>query len=817
MLAFSPEFSKIFKEAALVNLFSSPLVVIVRLLIVISLSLPTIYSFANGSKMSYLWAALLTCVFMLEVFYHYKVLEAKPSKTVEESAENLADYVDLSLAKTLLKANDLNNPSVIFNAMRKDSKITSFFNKGNIGSGEISSLEAALAKENLDPSRLLLKSKEFAEKENRDYIDNLDLLLSLFSQSSAFSQAALTVNLKEDDLLNIAYLVRHLFEKEATHFWERAPTSFGIGLASLWEGGWTLETEKYTTNISNSLLRRQVSHKLIGRAEIIDQVEGILSREGKRNVILTGEPGVGKTSIVYALASSSAHGQLPESLKYKRFLEFDLTSLLSGREAGVLAERLNNIISEISHAKDVVLFIPEIEYLASGEGGGADISGLILETLKSGSLQIIGTTTKESYKKFIEGKGAFAESFETIEVPEPSTTESIRILEEAATKIEPKEKINVSYKAIEKAVELSKKYMVDRVLPGKAIDLLDEASSFAHLHDEKILTVEIIENIVSQKTKAPVRVASGAEKEQLLHLEEELHRRIVDQEEAVKSISQAIRRARALNRETKRPIGVFLFLGPTGVGKTETAKALSAIYFGSEEKIIRIDMSEFQEENSINRLIGAPPGSKDFGTGGQFTEKIRENPFTTVLLDEMEKAHLKIQEAFLPVLDEGVLTDSSGKEIIFTNTIIIATSNAGAEFIRESIQNNAPLDTVKKELLENLQRDGVFKPEFLNRFDDIIVYKPLSQEDLKQIIKFMTSNLSKRMEKQDVAVLFDESALSWLAQKGYDPTYGARPLRRVIQNEIEARLAEKILSGEIGRGKKVNVKVAGDNLIFESV
>jgi ATP-dependent Clp protease ATP-binding subunit ClpA len=332
------------------------------------------------------------------------------------------------------------------------------------------------------------------------------------------------------------------------------------------------------------------------------------------------------------------------------------------------------------------------------------------------------------------------------------------------------------------------------------------------LKEKKLLEPVDIEKLISQKTKMPVSMAGGQEAEKLVNLETIIHQRIVDQEEAVAAIGSAFRRARTIEREGSKPIGSFLFLGPTGVGKTETAKAIASLYFGDPEAITRVDMSEFQGEDAINRLIGAPPGTGKYEEGGEFTEAVRQNPYSLILLDEMEKANPKILDAFLPILDDGVISDVTGRKIAFTNTIIIATSNAGAEYIRENVQQGVPMETLKKSLLEKLQREGVFKPEFLNRFDDIIVYKPLGQTEVSSVVTMLLKELASRLKKQDVLINVDSSAISWIASAGYDPTYGARPLRRFIADNVEGKIAEKILTGQIKRGSQVFVTLQNGGL-----
>lgn len=577
-------------------------------------------------------------------------------------------------------------------------------------------------------------------------------------------------------------------------------------------GGWTLETEKYTKDINTEVLKRSEEYFLVGRGKEVSQLEQVLLRTSKRNAILLGEPGLGKTTIVYSLARKSVIGELPVELSYKRFMELDLTSINASANEGEIEQRLKNILVEVSHAGDVVLFVPNIENLAGAlEGGKFDISGLLSQTLKDINLQVIGTSTRAAFHKYIEDKAVFADSFEVIDVTEPNTDEAIRILEEATHLIESKTGVKITYKAILKAVELSERYLIDKVLPGKAINLVDEAAANIALSGKKLLEESDIEHIISDKAKVPAGLATGEEKDKLLQLEKVLHQRIVSQDEAISAISQAVRRARTLKRDSKKPIGVFLFLGPTGVGKTETAKALAEVYYGSEERILRFDMSEFNQENSVYRLIGSPPGSSEFKEGGQLTEAVRVNPFSLILLDELEKAHSKVLEIFLAIFDEGRITDSSGRPISFTNTIIIGTSNAGAEYIREQINSGNPAD-LKKSLIEKLLTENTFRPEFINRFDDVIVYRPLDQIEVTKVVEMLLNNLARRLEKQDLTVKFTPALVTFLAKIGYDPQFGARPLQRAIQDQVEAKISQAILEGKLARGAKTTVTAANDQV-----
>lgn len=815
MLQFSPKNSTIWQVAAFSLIYSSIIGIILRCCVFFVLLLTIILLVTNGSKNLPLFVfSLFGTYLMFEAFYNFKILKTKPTVTLKQISQNinLADLVSLDLARQLLLHPKWDTTADLLQVLYKNRKIMFVFNKAELKKSDFDSF--LKKQEEIKLAEILQLAAAFAEKDGLTYIDNLSLLSALFSDSELLKTFLFEKELKDSDLINIIHWARTYFrEKEdSSAFWEKPTSNLGLGLAAIWSGGWTLETEKYTREINSNILNKN-SNYLVGRQKEISQIQNILSRSERRNVILLGQPGLGKTALVYSLAQKSISGKLPEVLRFKRFLELDVTSIIASAGEGDVEQRVKNILVEVSHAGDIVLFIPVIENLSGAlEMGKFDISGLLSNSLKNINLQIIGTSDRSSFHQFIESKPAFNNNFETIDVSEPTHEEAVKILEEAAIRLENKNRISITYSAVRTAVELSERYMVDRVLPGKAIDILDEAVSAKSLQGGGFLVSEDVEKTISEITKIPVRQAKGEEKEKLLKLNEILHQRVIGQEEAISSISLAVQRFRTLKRESTKPNGVFLFLGPTGVGKTETAKALAEVYYGSENKIIRFDMSEFNQENSVYRLIGSPPGVSEYKEGGQLTEAVRVNPFNLILLDEIEKAHQKVLELFLAIFDEGRITDSSGRPISFTNSIITATSNAGAEFIRQAIVKDIQFENLKKNLVEKLLSEAIFKPEFLNRFDDIIVFKPLNKVEVEKIVALMISKLIKRLEKQDLAITISPEVITFLAQKGYDPQFGARPLQRTIQDNIEGIISRALLEGKLSRGSKTTITLIDNAL-----
>ena len=613
---------------------------------------------------------------------------------------------------------------------------------------------------------------------------------------------------------------------------------------------------------------------VIGRQKEIERVIQILSRRTKNNPCLIGEPGVGKTAIAEGLALKIATGEVPELLRNKRIITLDLTGMVAGTKyRGDFEERIRNAIEEVKKAKDIILFIDEVHTLigAGSAEGAVDAANILKPSLARGELQVIGATTLEEYRKHIEKDSALERRFQPVTVGEPSEEEAIEILKGLRDKYEAHHKVKITDNAILAAVKMSSRYIGDRYLPDKAIDLVDEAASrvrlraftappdlkaledklkslgeemqsavnsqdFEHaasIRDEKNKIAQELENerrlwreksnrstgevseqeiaaIVSQWTGIPVVQLTQEESQRLLNMEEELHKRIVGQNEAVSAVARAIRRGRAGLKDPKRPTGSFIFLGPTGVGKTELCKTLASSMFGDENAMIRLDMSEYMEKHTVSRLVGSPPGYVGYEEGGQLTEKVRRRPYSVVLFDEIEKAHPDVFNMLLQILEDGILTDSQGRRVDFKNCIIIMTSNVGAKQIAQSgagtlgfaPESNETMSEKKIREAVMSELKNVFRPEFLNRVDDIIVFHQLGKEDINEIAKRMLTVLSKRVRELDFELDFAENAVEEIGKAGFDPIYGARPLRRAIQQQIEDKLSEEMLEGKLEAGKK---------------
>lgn len=646
----------------------------------------------------------------------------------------------------------------------------------------------------------------------------------------------------------------------------------------------TPNLDKYGTDLT-ALAKEGKIDPVIGRNKEIERVVQILSRRTKNNPCLIGEPGVGKTAIAEGLAQKIVEGQVPELIRDKRLVTLDLGSMLAGAKyRGEFEERFKSVMQELKEAENIILFIDELHTIigAGAAEGAIDASNMLKPLLARGDLQLIGATTIDEYRKHIEKDSALERRFQPIMVEEPTVKDTIKILEGLRDRYEAHHRVKITDEALKAAAELSSRYITDRFLPDKAIDLMDEAASMVRLksittpddlksieekieelsqekseaintqnyekaahirdmekklkeelnskkkkwqQDKKAYTMEVgydeIAHIVSDWTGIPVSKMTVEESERLLNLEELLHKRVIGQDQAVEAVANAVRRARVGLKDPKKPVGTFIFVGPTGVGKTYLAKALAEALFGDEDAMIRIDMSEYMEKYSVSRLIGSPPGYVGYEEGGQLTEAVRRRPYSVILFDEIEKAHPDVFNILLQLLDDGRLTDSQGRTVDFKNTVIIMTSNVGATTLRKQnvLGFSAPKEEEKEEyekIKENISEElkRTFRPEFLNRIDEVIIFHQLSEKHIKEIVDIMIGDLQKRLHELNINIKVSDKTKDIISKKGFDPVYGARPLERTIRKMIEDQLAEEILKGNVSKEENILIDFKGDKLVF---
>ena len=746
-----------------------------------------------------------------------------------------------------------------------------------IGTGTKTSLSA----DDFTPrsKRILQIAVMEAARLGHNYVGTEHLLIAILSEGDSYGVRFLqSLGAKSGDILNEISSALSSGEDSAP-----APgmssTSPGKGSKSA-----TKTLDQFGRDLT-ALAAKGGIDPVIGRQTEIERVIQILSRRTKNNPCLIGEPGVGKTAVAEGLALKIAEGQVPELLKNKRVITLDLTGMVAGTKyRGDFEERIKAAMDEVRSAGNIILFIDELHTIigAGSAEGSTDAANILKPALARGDFQVIGATTINEYRKYIEKDAALERRFQPVMVGEPSEEEAVEILKGLRDRYEAHHKVKITDEAIDAAVKLSSRYIADRFLPDKAIDLMDEASSRVRLraftaptdlqeleksikeleqekaaainaqeferaakvrdeekkakeelerqknlwtekrsHEGGEVTPEDIANVVSVWTGIPVVQLTEEESERLLHLEETLHQRLVGQEEAVSAVSRAIRRGRVGLKDPKRPVGSFIFLGPTGVGKTELTKALAEAMFGDENAMIRLDMSEYMEKHTVSRLVGSPPGYVGYDEGGQLTEAVRRKPYSVVLFDEIEKAHPDVFNILLQILEDGRLTDAQGRKVDFKNTVIIMTSNVGARLITEkkgslgfASEDNQKLDSEKVKELVLGELKSTFRPEFLNRVDDIIVFHKLTDEDIREIAGRMLKTLQKRLGEIGVSAEFTETAVAEIAKEGFDPIYGARPLRRAIQTKLEDRLSELMLEGKVHAGNRVVCDFENGEFIF---
>ena len=797
--------------------------------------------------LSFIFLSLCLWFLIIEAFFQLRLSQPELKTKLKKAAlrpgkNNLAEFLDLHSAKAVWKSikwarrkklSEINSTSLFYELLLDNKKLNFIFSRAIIDIKEVKkALKEYLKKgftkasliEKFKPRELLysdnfqetiLESLKIAQKREHQRIETGDLITALSKTDPIFREILVKSEIKSEDIENLSYWLERIEKRLASkkRFWDLENLNKKGSFAKNWSAGFTITLDKYSFDWSRTAGLEGFG-VMVGHKKEISEMERILSRLEINNALLVGKPGSGRKNIVQALARRSFLGQSLTKLNYKRIVELDLPSLLSRIENFEEVEfTLNKIFEEVISAGNIILIIDEFHSFVGGETrlGVIDISGILTPFLRLSQLQIIAITTFAGLHKNIEKNSSLIGLFEKIEVTEISEEETVTVLENLVPLLEKRYKMFITYPALKNIVSYSGRYLPAAPFPKKAIDLLDEVMVYVHSQPKKYLVLqEDVDKIVSDKTEIPVGEIEAKERNILLNLENLLHQRIINQETAVEEVSSALRRARVEISQRKKPMGTFLFLGPTGVGKTETSKALAETYFGSEKRMIRLDMSEFQDIKDIPRLIGSMEQE------GLLTTKVREDPFSLILLDEIEKAHPNILNLFLQVLDEGHITDGLGRKVIFSNSIIIATSNAGAEVIWKDIKKDKRLDIIKEDLLALLFERKKFRPEFINRFDAVVIFKPLTKENLLDIAELMLDKIKKNLKKQrEVNFVITEKLKEKIVDLGYSPTFGAREMRRVIADRVENLLAISFLKKEIKRGDKIAIDSEKFEIIHE--
>jgi len=736
---------------------------------------------------------------------------------------NLAEFLSFEAAKAVwrsiqfAKSKEISeiNSSILFYFLLVDNpKLDFIFSRAALSLNKTKKMLKAYFKtlktegfEEVFPASFqgsIVESLRIAREKGHLRIEIGDMIAALANYDLIFKKMLIDAKLRKRDIENLTWWLESREEKitERKKFWEWKNLIKIGSLAKQWTAGYTILLDRFSIDLSEAV-KKQGFPEIIGHKKEIEAMERILARREINNVLLIGEPGTGRKSMISALAKRSVLGESLSEVNYKRVVQLDLPSLTAQTETLAEVETiLDKIFQEVIKAGNIILVIDEFHNFVGGEErmGVINISGVLSSYLHLPKFQIVAVTTFTGLHKYIEQNPSILSLFEKVEVSEISQRETLMILEKLALILEYKYKKFVTFPALRDIINFCARYYPAVPFPKKAMDLLDEVMVYTSQTKDKMVLPGHVAKIVSEKTQIPVGEIEVKEREVLLNLESLIHQRIINQEEAVNEVAAALRRTRAEVTVREGPMGCFLFLGPTGVGKTETSKALTEIYFGSESRMIRMDMSEFQNIGDISRLIGSP------GEEGLLTTQVRESPFSLILLDEVEKAHPNILNLFLQVLDEGFLTDGLGRKVDFKNSIIIATSNAGYKIILEALREKTEWSAVKQKLLDYLFEKAIFRPEFINRFDAVIVFRPLSKENLLGIAELMFQKLKKNLKEKDVEFIITEPLKEKIVELGYSPVFGARELRRVIQDKVENVLASALLSRQLKRGDKVEIE-----------
>ncbi len=780
----------------------------------------------NGSILLGLFLVFLSFTipfFLAELFFNSKL--KNPTLPPLTNVANLAEFLDFKTAKALfsaIKFSKKNNifpltPTLLFYFILKQNKEISFLLARLLLSTEaiMKEIPNYLSNERVKDSlseriysqkfeQVIKESLEKARKNRRSRIDIGDILVLLAKTEPVFGAFMLEADLRPDDIENVVSLWQEEEEKKKRRkrFWTKENLARQGSLGRTWASSYTITLDEYSKDLVYSVFQGG-DNKIIGYKSEIEQTERILSSPGMNNVLLIGEPGVGVKNVIKAVAVKGSKGQSLPTVNYQRVLELNIPQMLARLKSfDEVEDKLDQIFQEVARAGNVILVIDDFHNFVGGREqtpGTIDITGLLASYLELPQFRIVAITSYKGLHKKIEENPSILNLFSKIEVKEPDIALTLKILQRIVPQLENKYGKLISYMAVKEVIELCDKYITDKPFPKKAEEVLEQSLIRIINQPKQWLLPEDVDKFVAQKTEIPVGNIKGEEKDILLDLENLIHQRIINQAEAVKDISTALRRARANLKERKGLMGGFLFLGPTGVGKTETSKALADIYFGSEKRMIRLDMSEFQSQRDIPRLLGSE------GEEGLLTTPVRESPFSLILLDEIEKAHPNILNLFLQVLDEGHITDGLGRKVNFSNTIIIATSNAGYKIILQALEEKISTEETKQKLLDYIFEKSIFRPEFINRFNAVVVFKPLSRQNLLDISQLMLNKIRKGLEEKNIEFIITEELKEKIVKLGYDITFGARNLQRTIQDKVENPLAEALLRGDIKKGDSIEI------------
>jgi ATP-dependent Clp protease ATP-binding subunit ClpC len=777
------------------KLFNKLPVVIARYLLIIIIGFIILVSLQNLFAVKLL-LVVLSVIVMSELYIHLRVNKVSPPKTIHTAT-----------VQTIPECIYFNARYPYERAVSGEELVKKLYqypeNKFLLKKIRI---EHTLPKFKIEKQDVLTKAYALVASVQGNYITRLDLFAAAILLSESQTKILEASEMDEQDYINTYYWVRNKYDVESqSKEWKLH--YYGDGSFDFFIYGWNTELKKYARNITASVLSKKRPPTVIGRAHEYEELLVSISKNGPKNILFIGEPGTGKTSLVEFFAYHSHLGNVPSNVSHMQVYELYIDRLLAGvTDRGMLEERLITVIDEVLHAGNIVLLIQNIENIFGAGGFDFDISGFLYQYLKTGGIILLGTTTQVAYKTHIASKDALSNLFTSIELPEPNKNDALFMLFEKIGEIENEYRCEVTYPAVKALIDYSDSYLTDRCLPGKAITLLESIATAHHLNGKNIhITKETVEEFISAQTHILLGEPTTEEKALLLNMEEELKKRVVSQPLAVQVIASAMRRVRSGLKTERRPIAVFLFLGPTGVGKTETAKALASVYFGSDDHMIRLDMSEYQSQESLPKLLGESVGEQY--SQNAFTEIVAQSPFSLILLDEFEKAHPQILNLFLQVFDDGRLTDNKGRTISFQNSIIIATSNAGSEFIRNHIKDSTENTLVTKQLLDEIMKAKIYTPELINRFDEVVVFNPLTKESLKSVAQLLLTEAFEPLKDKNITITFDDLLIEKVVADSYDEQFGARAIRRYITSTISEFVSKQILQDKIVKGNTVMLSV----------